>query len=75
MRRTIYLPDDLACHVETYLRDHPGLTFSALVRRVLEERVAPRDLSRILELAGIVKEKEGRPREQPEDEVARHFER
>jgi hypothetical protein len=73
MRRTVYLPDDLAKHVDQYLRDHPGLTFSKLVQRLLYQRVAPRDISRLLELAGIVKEvKGGRPREQPEDEVARY---
>src|SRR5205823_13745627 len=72
MRRTVYLPDDLAAHADKYLRDHPRLTFSTLVQRLLYQRVAPRDISRLLELAGIVKEAKGRPREQPEDEVARY---
>ncbi|HEY7063840.1 MAG TPA: hypothetical protein VII06_20345 [Chloroflexota bacterium] len=73
MRRTIYLPEDLYAKVEDYLRSHPGLTFSMLVRQVLEERVKPKDLSPLLELAGIVKETTGRAPEQPEDRVARYF--
>ncbi len=72
MRRTIYLPDDLAADVDRYLKEHPGLTFSALVRGVLAERVRPKDLSRILELAGIVKETRRRRRRQPEDKAARY---
>lgn len=75
MRRTAYLPDDLAAHVDKYLQDHPGLTFSTLVQRLLYQRVAPRDLSRLLDLAGVVKDAKPRPREQPEDEVARYFDR
>ena len=70
MRRTVYLPDDLAEQVEQYLKDHPQLTFSALVADALRERVAPPDLSAILELAGIVKKAKRRPRLQPEDRAA-----
>jgi hypothetical protein len=70
MRRTVYLPDDLAAQVEEYLRDHPGVTFSGLVSDALRARVAPPDLSAILELAGIVKKAKRRPRLQPEDRVA-----
>ncbi len=69
MRRTIYLPDELNEHVEAYLRDNPGLSFSALVRELLERRVTPRDLSALLELAGIVTESTPRTPEQPEDQI------
>jgi hypothetical protein len=53
-KRTIYLPDELTEQVENYLRLYPGKSFSALVQEVLAERVAPRDLPPILELAGFV---------------------
>jgi hypothetical protein len=69
MRRTIYLPDDLNERVESYLRDHPATSFSALVRELLEQRIRPRDLSGLLELAGIIKEVNPRTPEQPEDQV------
>lgn len=70
MRRTVYLPDDLAKKVDEYLETHPELTFSALVRCSLEKRVAPRDLTPLLELAGIVKKAKRHPRLQPEDQAA-----
>ena len=69
MRRTVYLPDKLNEHVEAYLAKYPGMTFSRLVQQLLKERVTPRDLSALLELAGIVKEKSGRIPEQPEDQI------
>lgn len=72
MRRTIYLPDELNEQVDAYLRDWPGLTFSALVWQLLEERVKPKDLSRLLELAGLVQETTGRTPQQPEDRVVRY---
>jgi hypothetical protein len=70
MRRTIYLPDDLAAATDEYLRRHPEHTFSSLVREALQERVAPPDINALLELAGIVKKTRRRRRLQPEDQVA-----
>jgi hypothetical protein len=54
MRRTIYLPDELDKRVEAYLREHPGVSLSTLVRQALEERLTPPDPRAILELAGLV---------------------
>jgi hypothetical protein len=54
MRKTIYLPDELAAQVDEYLQIHRGETFSSLVQRALQREVAPKDLSAILKLAGIV---------------------
>lgn len=70
MRKTIYLPDDLAAQVDTYLKHHPGLTFSALVQQVLEDELAPPDLNPLLDLAGFVSVPplDGDER-QPEDQV------
>jgi hypothetical protein len=75
MRRTIYLPDELDKRVEEYLRENPETNLSALVREALEERLAAPDLSPLLELAGIVKERreprwtEEDRRQRPEDMV------
>ena len=54
MRKTIYLPDDLAADVDEYLKHHQGETLSSLVQEVLQERVAPRMRPSILDLAGFV---------------------
>ena len=54
MRKTIYLPDDLAARVEEYLKQHKDMTFSSLVQEVLEAKVAPRDRSAMLKLIGLI---------------------
>lgn len=71
MRRTIYLPDDLAASADAYLRDHPGVTFSNLVCDALRTRLVPPDINAILELAGLVPEATRPAREQPEDRAGR----
>lgn len=53
MRRTIYLPDDLAAQVDEYLAIHRNETFSSLVQRVLRREVV-KDPSAILKLIGMV---------------------
>ena len=68
MRRTIYLPTELAAQVDEYLRLYPGMTFSALVRETLLQRVAPRDISGLLGLIGIVKDAKIVDPERPEDD-------
>lgn len=69
MRRTIYLPDDLAEQVEAYLREHPRQTLSSLVRDVLAERLRPPNTAAILDLEGLVKDARTPDYVQPEDEV------
>jgi hypothetical protein len=54
MRKTIYLPDDLAARVDDYLQRHQGETFSSLVQQALQERLGPKDPSSILDLIGFV---------------------
>jgi hypothetical protein len=71
MRRTIYLPDELSTQVDEYLKRHPGLTLSGLVREVLEARVSPRDPRSILKLAGIVKKASMTAREYDENPFGR----
>lgn len=54
MRKTIYLPDDLAARIDEYLKRHRGETFSSLVQGMLEQKVNPKDSRGILRLAGLV---------------------
>lgn len=72
MRRTIYLPDDLNEQVEEYLRDHPGMTLSALVQSVLRPRVRRLDPYALLELSGFIKDIHPSTAVQPEDQVVGH---
>jgi hypothetical protein len=54
MRKTIYLPDELAARVDEYLKLHRGETLSSLIQRTLKREVAPRDPDAILKLIGMV---------------------
>ena len=71
MRRTIYLPDDLARRVEDYLSERPGVSLSALVREALESRLRPPDPAALLELAGLVPEASTGAGERAEDRFVR----
>ena len=72
MRRTIYLPDDLAERAEAHLRERPGLTFSTLVQDALAQRLAPPNPAAILDLAGLVTEASVPAGQQAEDRFVRH---
>jgi hypothetical protein len=75
MRRTIYLPDDLAAQVDEYLAIHRDETLSSLIQEVLKEKVATKDIGSILDLIGFVsvdpdkvdKDFEGRPEDSTVD--------
>ncbi|PIG92866.1 hypothetical protein [Gloeocapsopsis sp. IPPAS B-1203] len=54
MKRTIYLPDDIAERLNKYLIDHPNETLSSVVQEALEDKLARKDVSKLLSLAGIV---------------------
>jgi metal-responsive CopG/Arc/MetJ family transcriptional regulator len=54
--RRIELPDHLAQQVDQYLKEHPGETLSHLIQEALAVKVERKDLSRLLELSGIVSE-------------------
>ena len=56
MKRTVYLPDDLAERLNEYLREHPDETLSSTVQSALEVKLAHKDVSKLLALAGIVQE-------------------
>jgi hypothetical protein len=74
VKRTVYLPDDLAGRVEAYLREHRSLTFSTLVQEALEHRLTPPDPRAVLDLAGLVPEASTPARQRAEDRVV-HRER
>jgi hypothetical protein len=54
MQYTIELPQDLAHRLQQYLEEHPGETLEHLVQEALEIRLAPKNLDKLLSLAGIV---------------------
>lgn len=54
MQYTIDLPKDLAHRLQQYLEEHPGETLEHLVQEALEVRLAPKNLDKLLSLAGIV---------------------
>jgi len=55
-QRTIQISDTLAQLVDDYLQENPGETLSTLVQDILEIKVVRKDLSKLLELSGIVTE-------------------
>lgn len=67
MKRTIYLSDDLGKRVEEYLQKTPNLNLSNLVQEALEAKLASKDISELLELAGIVKDSPREASENAED--------
>ena len=74
MRKTIYLPDELAAQVDEYLKHHKGETMSSLAQRAIQREVGPKDRSAMLKMIGLVPAdapRRVRPLEdlQPEDQV------
>jgi hypothetical protein len=67
MKRVIDLPDELAQSLDTYLQEHPEETFFSLVKEALETKLIPKDISKLLTLAGIVTEAPYNAAEHPED--------
>jgi len=72
MKRTVYIPADLARHVEAYLARRPGVTLSTLVQEALAARVRPANPREILRLAGLVAKASTTARRRAED---RHIRR
>ncbi|MDJ0661947.1 MAG: hypothetical protein QNJ42_21040 [Crocosphaera sp.] len=67
MKRTIYLPDELAQRLSNYLKEHPQETLSSLVQNSLETKLESKDISKLLELAGIVQDAPRNASENAED--------
>jgi hypothetical protein len=69
MKRTVYLPNDLAERVDAYLCEHAELTFSTLVQDALARRVTHPDPRALLDLIGLVPEASTAARQRAEDRV------
>lgn len=54
MKRTVYLPDELAERLNEYLTKHPDETLSSIVQEALEVKLVSKDVSKLLALAGMV---------------------
>ncbi|MGV0107590.1 hypothetical protein NSTCB13_06479 [Nostoc sp. DSM 114160] len=67
MKCTIDLPDTLAQQLEQYLQDHPDQNLERLIQEALEEKLAGKNLSKLLTLAGIVNESPKNASDQAED--------
>ncbi len=73
MNHTIYLPAHLSEQIDVYLDKHPQETLSSLVQDALERKLAPKDLSQLLSLSGIVQHPTHSAAEQAEDQVSHPF--
>jgi hypothetical protein len=54
MKRTIHLPDELACQIEEYLNQHPEENWSSLAQKGLKQVLRGKDPSKLLAVAGSV---------------------
>ncbi|MBH8565636.1 hypothetical protein I8748_26270 [Nostoc sp. CENA67] len=67
MKCTIDLPDTLVQQLKQYLQDHPDQNLEGLIQEALEEKLAGKNLSKLLTLAGIVNESPRNASNQAED--------
>lgn len=67
MKRTIYIPDEMAERLNQYLHEHPTKTLSSVIQEALEVKLASKDISKLLALAGIVQEAPRNAAEHAED--------
>ena len=67
MKKTIYIPDELAERLSDYLREHPQETLSSVVQNSLAAKLESKDVSKLLKLAGIVKNAPRNASENAED--------
>ena len=64
---TIELPDQLAERLNNYLSENPEETMAKLIREALTVKEVPKDLSKLLALAGVVTEAPRNSDEHAED--------
>lgn len=55
MKRTLYIPDELWKELQQYLAHHPEQNPSSVVQAALTAKLRPKNGSKLLELAAIVK--------------------
>ena len=69
MKKTIYLPDDLAKRIEQRLQQkgEEQDSFSQFVQKAIEKELREKDISHFLRFAGVVKEAPHHADEEAED--------
>jgi Uma2 family endonuclease len=59
MKRTVYIPDELADALEKYLQEHPDESSSSLMQEAIQKKLGQDNASRYLALAGVVQQQPG----------------
>lgn len=67
MKRTVYIPDELAEAVNEYLREHPDETLSSIMQEAVQKKLAQKKVSRFLSLAGLIQDSPCNAASQAED--------
>ena len=68
MQYTVDLPKPLTDRINQYLEDNPDETLERLIQEALEIKLAPKNLSRFLTLAGTVTEAPQQASDRAEDD-------
>ena len=67
MKRTVYIPEELGESLSEYLKEHPEETLSSIMQEAIHRKLAQKNVSDFLALAGIVKDAPCNARENAED--------
>jgi hypothetical protein len=68
MQYTVDLPKALTDRINQYLKDNPDETLDQLIQEALEIKLAPKNLSKFLSLAGMITEAPRQASERAEDD-------
>jgi hypothetical protein len=55
MKIEIEIPDYMFKHIQDYLEKHPEENMYGIVKEAMEIKFLPKDTSKLLELAGVIK--------------------
>ena len=67
MKRTVYIPDEYAGALENYLKEHPEETLSSIVQEAIQKKLAQKNVSEFLALAGLIQDAPCRAANRAED--------
>ena len=56
MKRTVYIPDEYANALDNYLKEHPEETLSSIMQEAIQKKLAQKDISKFLALAGLIQD-------------------
>lgn len=56
MKRTVYIPNELAEAIDNYLKEHPEETLSSIMQEAIQKKLAPKTISKFLALAGLIQD-------------------